>query len=570
MDTSKLFPQQITYQNTKISCKRRSIKNYDLDFIEGGSTIFVTFFPADMEMRKTLPWGARFLISEGHSILGIKYDVVDWYRGRELHEFFRSEEAREFFKGFEKTVFYGASKGGYGALAFSDVAEAPIVIACAPQYSMDPELVPWENRYLVAQKQDWSGDYRDVTDSLKVGGKYFLCIDPFMKNDKRHANIIENAGDYDVTTINVPFAGHEVPTFLVKCGILKELIKYCVDGTKETWEFACLLRARKSHYQYFVNIANNRSVKLAIRRKCAEMAQKAAPDDPEVMLLVADAYARDAEYSNALEKYKEIADSRFARLHRKANKKIKLVEMAMNEVSIMELGRAAEKRGEYTNALEIFQSLSLSEVTPIRINAKKASMKLEKMLDMMNRQQIDVETNMPVAANTERWKDLDKRSKQWISRNRMIAGYVDQGQKVLDIGCGAQDLKLFLPDDVVYVGADIYQRDEECLIIDFNKGILPDLDEIEFDVAIFSGVLEYLEDVQYALNWAKKIAGKIILSYAVLERNPSISRRTFKSGFYNHFSESDFEREMADSGLQITDKQEWRKQNVYELMRKSS
>lgn len=283
LDIEKLFPKVAFYKNLNLGCRRRSLSNHSLDFIQGDSTLFVTFFPADMATRNATPWGARFLRTQGHSILGIIYKEKDWYRSSDLHRFFRSSELSEFFKGFEKVVFYGASKGGYGALAFSEVVHAPIVIAIAPQSTMDPRIVPWDGRFVSTRTLNWDGDFRDAVDSLRDSGTYYLCYDPLEREDASHVRRLRATGRGRIIEARLPLAGHLVPTALLRYGILKPFVVGCRDETMDERSFAALARRRREHHSYYVALASARRNRnnLQFRRKCLEIAEAMSPLAPE-------------------------------------------------------------------------------------------------------------------------------------------------------------------------------------------------------------------------------------------------------------------------------------------------
>ena len=46
-----------------------------------------------------------------------------------------------------RVMTYGSSMGGYAALRFARALRADAILALSPQYSIDPAVVPWEDRW---------------------------------------------------------------------------------------------------------------------------------------------------------------------------------------------------------------------------------------------------------------------------------------------------------------------------------------------------------------------------------------------------------------------------------------
>ena len=108
------------------------------------------------------------------------------------------------------------------------------------------------------------------------------------------------------------------------------------------------------------------------------------------------------------------------------------------------------------------------------------------------------------------------------------------------------------PACLVYYPVDYIKRFEETIICDLNSGIFPNL---EVDVAVFNGVLEFLttseELLLYSCARAKR---KVILSYMTVDRFPnSEARRT--SGYVSDLSEKQIIAILGRCGFSLTQKQ---------------
>lgn len=104
---------------------------------------------------------------------------------------------------------------------------------------------------------------------------------------------------------------------------------------------------------------------------------------------------------------------------------------------------------------------------------------------------------------------------QWPDRAVEAAWLVmslplNQGDKIVDLGCGKQTLRCLLPAELVYVPVDNQSRSDDTLVMDLNEPV-PDG---SFDVAVMLGLLEYLDDPLQRLNWCAEHARFCVLSYA--------------------------------------------------------
>lgn len=110
----------------------------------------------------------------------------------------------------------------------------------------------------------------------------------------------------------------------------------------------------------------------------------------------------------------------------------------------------------------------------------------------------------------------------WNQRNAEFAKFVPENSSVLDIGCGDQNLKEYLDRSCTYFGIDTVDI-HQTPIVDFNKGILPTLDR-RYDIAVLSGVLEYLFEPADAVITSLQWAPVVLTSYQPLESRPKIHR----------------------------------------------
>jgi hypothetical protein len=93
---------------------------------------------------------------------------------------------------------------------------------------------------------------------------------------------------------------------------------------------------------------------------------------------------------------------------------------------------------------------------------------------------------------------------RWPGRARSVAQLVPAGSSVIDLGAGAQGLRLQLPRDCTYTAVDLPE-------FDMNRGHWP---EGEYDVAVMAGVLEYARWPAAAFSHLRRLAPLAIVTYA--------------------------------------------------------
>jgi len=105
-----------------------------------------------------------------------------------------------------------------------------------------------------------------------------------------------------------------------------------------------------------------------------------------------------------------------------------------------------------------------------------------------------------------------------------MANHVAPSESVIDLGCGMGWLREMLPPDAVYYGCDMFARDKQTIVCNFNKYEFPN---VSADTALISGALEYVRDWQWFLKETSNHCEKIVLSYCTRDQFPSPSVRRF-------------------------------------------
>jgi len=135
----------------------------------------------------------------------------------------------------------------------------------------------------------------------------------------------------------------------------------------------------------------------------------------------------------------------------------------------------------------------------------------------------------------------------WDERNIIIARFIPEGSSVLDLGAGAQTLRKHLKPGCVYQPCDIVKSSPDVLFCDFNRDIYPDPGR-RFDVAVCSGLLEYVRKPRQFIPRIAAMADRLLLTYNPIQRNESKIERLAKN-WVNHLSQEQLEQIFNEAGL---------------------
>ena len=108
--------------------------------------------------------------------------------------------------------------GGYAAIRFADAAGANVVLALSPQYSIDPQKMPSETRWLQdSQRIAWRPE---IDGRIICGVRPVVVFDPLEDGDQ----VAKIQDDIDIWPIRLPYVSHPASTYLAETGLLKVLV----------------------------------------------------------------------------------------------------------------------------------------------------------------------------------------------------------------------------------------------------------------------------------------------------------------------------------------------------------
>lgn len=171
--------------------------------------------------------------------LGLMAYEPRWFRSETVFDYLQSLADEGFFRRFRNVTFTGTSMGGYAACAFSRVSPGCRVVALSPQSTLDPELVPWEDRFAAGRKAEWSGRFRDAARQTRHAAQVWIIYDPEVENDARHA---ERFTGRNVRLLRARHAGHKTALFLRRAEILSKVMEEVASGVMTEARFYELYR----------------------------------------------------------------------------------------------------------------------------------------------------------------------------------------------------------------------------------------------------------------------------------------------------------------------------------------
>jgi methyltransferase family protein len=164
-------------------------------------------------------------------------------------------------------------------------------------------------------------------------------------------------------------------------------------------------------------------------------------------------------------------------------------------------------------------------------------------------------------SDLQRWANEANLSKAWDGRTKMLASFLDPGSRVLEFGAGRMELARYLPNHCVYIPSDIVDRGNNTFVCDLNAQRLPPLPE--HDVAVFSGVLEYVHDVRRLVAYLHEYCNTIAASYATTDfpqQKQTLTRR--KHGWVNDYDGAALNRLFSSQGFECAQTLVWENQQL--------
>ena len=163
-------------------------------------------------------------------------------------------------------------------------------------------------------------------------------------------------------------------------------------------------------------------------------------------------------------------------------------------------------------------------------------------------------------SDLKRWKNTKELDESWNERTYIMASMVNPNSSVIEFGAGNMKLRDKIPDDCSYQPSDIVARFPGVIECDLNEKISIDLNQ--YNTAVFSGVLEYVYNIENVISQLSPYVENIILSYACrdISNAPRLER-----GWLSDYSREELEEIFTSYNYEVLQYREWRNQSIFSL-----
>lgn len=132
----------------------------------------------------------------------------------------------------EREVFViGNSMGGFLAVLFSSALNAKRVMAFAPQFSVSPNIVPSEKRWMYYRKDIKTIIYEDLSQSFSDNIDYALLMGSGGPEEIHYQKFSDISHKPNVHLLKVVDANHNVARYLKELNVLNEYIDVFFSGS---------------------------------------------------------------------------------------------------------------------------------------------------------------------------------------------------------------------------------------------------------------------------------------------------------------------------------------------------
>ncbi len=169
----------------------------------------------------------------------------------------------------------------------------------------------------------------------------------------------------------------------------------------------------------------------------------------------------------------------------------------------------------------------------------------------------------------KRWVNSDNYFAWWAARTEAMGRYIPEGSRVIEFGAGSRSLESYLAPNCSYIPSDLVDRGPGTVVCDLNKRPLPDLANLMAQVAVFAGVLEYLDHLPSLIEWLSGQVVVCVASYECIESRPWTARRMAEilhrasNGYMSYYTESQLIALFEKNGFVCTNKDSWRDQRLF-------
>ena len=176
-----------------------------------------------------------------------------WWQSKEMREAIKILEDFGLRERYDYITTYGLSMGAYGALMYSSALKADRVIALAPQYSVNSQVVPFETRWQ-EDREHIDFIFDDMSKGLAKNSEIVVFYDPCFEFDKHHVDLLVQHRPIEHYTMS--YATHTILRALNDMEIFAQVMEPLFAGSLNKYQFKSVIRsARKQSPLYLHHLA---------------------------------------------------------------------------------------------------------------------------------------------------------------------------------------------------------------------------------------------------------------------------------------------------------------------------
>src|SRR5262245_55003341 len=245
----------------------------------GKNNLIITFYPySDTFSLDVRGFGEGFFARRAIDCIHIIPRENNWYQDPDLLE--AIETVRRFAAPYDKVITYGSSMGGYAEIRFGARTGSDVALAISPQYSIDPSVVSFDQRWLAdASQLDFSLERGWASPFVR---KAYVVYDP-ADIDRRHLDLYRRSGT-EIVDISLKNGGHPAIGVLADLGLLGKLVLGVLDGTLTPGAIVREAHARRRESAWYFTNLSLRCRSKSRREIFARLAYEKAPEKLEFIV----------------------------------------------------------------------------------------------------------------------------------------------------------------------------------------------------------------------------------------------------------------------------------------------
>ncbi|WP_433833663.1 hypothetical protein [Flavobacterium anhuiense] len=166
-------------------------------------------------------------------------------------------------------------------------------------------------------------------------------------------------------------------------------------------------------------------------------------------------------------------------------------------------------------------------------------------------------------SDVERWECNEQLFEDWNERTKILGDYIHSHSRIIEFGAGNMFLKDYLKNYEIYTPSDVVKRFEETVVCDLNETLTINL--LDYNTVVFSGVLEYVYDVDKVFAQFNTEIKQIVMSYCCSD---IVKLTREKNGWLSDYTYAQLVQIFEKYNYKIEDYKEWRQQSIFNLIKK--